>query len=83
MPLDMEVGLGQGHIVLDGDPVPPKGHSPFFNFRPMFTVAEQSPISALVAQLTAKSRYTSLHFTTGRLSPLSKLPLPMSNLDRI
>ena len=23
-----EVGLGQGHIVLDGDPSPPKGHSP-------------------------------------------------------
>jgi len=23
MPLDMEVGLGPGHIVLDGDPAPP------------------------------------------------------------
>ena len=30
MPLDTEVGLGQGDIVLDGDPAPPpkkKGHS--------------------------------------------------------
>jgi len=28
MPLGMEVGLGPGHIVLDGDPAPPsKGHS--------------------------------------------------------
>jgi len=29
MPLGMEVGLGPGHTVLDGDPVPPskKGHS--------------------------------------------------------
>ena len=27
----MEVGLGLGHIVLDGDPAPPKkGHSPQF-----------------------------------------------------
>jgi len=29
MPLRMEVDLGPDHIVLDGDPVPPKmGHSP-------------------------------------------------------
>jgi len=28
-PLGMEVGLGPGHTVLDGDPAPPKnGHSP-------------------------------------------------------
>jgi len=27
MPLGTEVGLGQGCIVLDGDPAPPKGHS--------------------------------------------------------
>ena len=24
MPLGMEVGIGPGHIVLDGDPAPPK-----------------------------------------------------------
>jgi len=28
MPLGMEVGLSPGHIVLDGDPAPPKGHTP-------------------------------------------------------
>ena len=30
LPLGMEVGIGPGHIVLDGDPTPPplKGHSP-------------------------------------------------------
>ena len=30
MKLGMQVGLGPGHIVLDGDPAPPspKGHSP-------------------------------------------------------
>jgi len=31
MPLGMKVGLGPGHIVLLGDPAPPKGHSPQFS----------------------------------------------------
>ena len=33
MPLGMEVGLGPGDIVLDGDPAPPKkgGHTPQFS----------------------------------------------------
>jgi len=34
MPLSMEAGFGPGHIVLDGDPPPPKrgqGHSPHFS----------------------------------------------------
>jgi len=30
MPLGMEVGLGPGHIVLDGNPAPSKWHSPQF-----------------------------------------------------
>jgi len=41
MPLGMEVGLGPGHTVLDGDPAPPskkKGLST--NFRPMSIVAK-------------------------------------------
>jgi len=28
MKLDTEVELGPGHIVLDGDAAPPKGHAP-------------------------------------------------------
>jgi len=41
MPLGMEVSLGPGHIVLDGDPGPPKrGYTP--NFRPMSIVAMQT-----------------------------------------
>ena len=41
MPLSMEVGLGTGHIVLDGDP-PTKGHSPpHANFRTMSVVAKR------------------------------------------
>jgi len=40
MPLDMEVGFGPGHIVLDGDPVPPKrGTVP--TFRPMLIVVKR------------------------------------------
>jgi len=33
MKLGMQVGLGPGHIVFDGDPAPPplKGHSPQFS----------------------------------------------------
>jgi len=36
MKLGMQVGLGPGHIVLDGDPAPPtpKGHSPLPIFGP-------------------------------------------------
>jgi len=41
MPLSVEVGLGPGQIVLDGDPAPtpPKGHSPP-NFRPISDVVK-------------------------------------------
>jgi len=42
MALGMEVGLGLGHIVLDGEPapLPKKGQSPL-NFRPIFNVANR------------------------------------------
>ena len=41
MPLDTEVGLGPGHVVLDGDPAtgPPKAEPP--NIRPMFVVVKR------------------------------------------
>ena len=40
MKLGVLVGLGPGHIVLGGDPAPPKkGHSP--NFRPISVVAKR------------------------------------------
>ena len=53
MPLGREVGLGQGHIVLDGDPVgtqPPTAAPPYF--RPMAIVAKRSPISATAELLS-------------------------------
>ena len=41
MKLDMQVGLGPGHIVLDGDPAPlPKNGAEPPNFRPMSIVAK-------------------------------------------
>jgi len=43
MPLGKEVGLGPGHIVLDGDPAPTTAAP---HFRPMPIVAKRSPISA-------------------------------------
>ena len=42
MKLGMQVGLGPGDIVLDGDPAPPpKKGSGAPNFRPMFIVAKR------------------------------------------
>jgi len=40
MALGIEVGLDPGHIVLDGDPVPPKGGTTF-NFRRMSVLAKR------------------------------------------
>jgi len=42
MALDMEVGLGPGHIVLDGEPapLPPKGDRPP-QFSALFIVAQR------------------------------------------
>jgi len=42
MKLDTLVGLGAGHIVLDGDPPPspPKRHSPLSGFRPISAVTK-------------------------------------------
>jgi len=38
MKLGTQVGLGSGHIVLDGDAAPTKGHSPYL--RSMSVVAK-------------------------------------------
>jgi len=50
MPLGMEVGLGPGDIVLDGDPAPlptERGTvAPTHTFWPMSIVAKRSPTSA-------------------------------------
>jgi len=52
MQLGTEVGLGPGHIVLDGDSATPaqKGGTPL-NFRPMSIAVKRSPISATAEHL--------------------------------
>jgi len=60
MPLDKEVGLSPGHIVLDGDSVgtqPPQ--QPLSIFRPMSIVAKRSPIST-TAELLFHFRHGSM-----------------------
>jgi len=54
MPLGTEVGLGPVHIVLDGNPAPPKkkGGIAAPTFRPMPIVAKRSPISATAELLS-------------------------------
>ena len=52
MPFGMEVGLGLGVFVLDGDPAPfRKRWARAPNFRPMSIVAKRSPISATAEHL--------------------------------
>ena len=56
MPLDMEVGLGPGNIVLDTDPPPPmEGGTDPATCRPMSTVAKRSPISATAELLLSQN----------------------------
>ena len=54
MPLGMEVGIGPGDFVLDGDlaPLPKKGSSPAVNFLPMSVVAKQ--LDGLRCQLVCR-----------------------------
>jgi len=55
MPLGVEVGLGPGDIVLDGDPPHPTERGTANpTFRPMSVVAKRSPISA-IAELSYSS----------------------------
>jgi len=52
MPLGMVVGLGQGDIVLDGDPtLPAERGTDAPTFRPMSIVAKRSPISGSAEHL--------------------------------
>jgi len=59
MPLGTEIGLGRGHIVLDGNPAPPiERGTAVLTFRPMTIVAKRPPIPAtaeLLLQLTFSS----------------------------
>ena len=72
MPVGIEVGLGPGDIVLDGDPAPPRqGAQKLPTFQPMSIVGKRSPISA-----TAKLWF-SYGFRTG--SPHNKKPVSIKH----
>jgi len=76
--LGMEVGLGPGHIVSDGDPAPPKrGTVP--NFRAMSIVAKRSPISATAEHLFRWCYHHELLTPTGA-GQLAITELTYSNL---
>jgi len=64
MKLGMEVGLGLGHIVLDGNPAPPteRGTELPPNFRPMCIVVKRSPISATGELFFPKVTITCIQF---------------------
>ena len=49
MPLGMEVGLGPGHIALDGVPAPPTERGTAAPHFSAFVVAKRSPISAMLS----------------------------------
>jgi len=91
MALGMEVGLGPGHIVLDGDsaPPPPKGaQSP--NFRPISIVAKRLDVSGYLClgdivldgvpappPLKGHSPQFSVHVRCGQTARWTKMPLGM------
>jgi len=84
MPLGTEVGLGPGHIVLDGDLAPPEWGTAAPHFLASVycgqTVAHLSNCWALVAQLTAESRYT---LQRAAPFPIKNCPFPLGDLDPI
>ena len=58
MPLGLEVGLGLGDIVLDGDPAPPTERcTTASTFRTISSVARRLPISAAAELLLLSSRH--------------------------
>jgi len=60
MPLGMELGCGRGHIVLSGDPAPPKrGTAP--NFRPMSIAAKWSPSQLLLSTFVSVPHIKTFH----------------------
>jgi len=85
MPLGKKVGLGPGHVVLDGDPVgtqPPTAAPP--HFRPMPIVTKRSPVS-VTAELLLKFKPSRSCCKTGMidgyvgLSEVLNFGAPMPN----
>jgi len=66
MPLGTKIGLQPGHIVLHGEPAPPKGEQPPFSAH--VYMAKRSPISATAEHLldvrTDRQTYRHAHRNT-------------------
>jgi len=62
MPLGKEVGLGSGHVVLDGDPMGSQAspQQPLPTFRPMSIVTKRSPILATAELLFSNVKCVAL-----------------------
>jgi len=80
MPLGMEVGLGPGDIVLDGDPASPtERRTTAPTFRPTFILAKQSSISATAELLLLTEetllRTGNLEDNSPRLKPFHPIQL--------
>jgi len=67
MPLGTEVGLGPGHVMLDGDPAPPRKGAHHPPPLPRLFVPERSPISA-----TAELVFSINNFTTENMITKTK-----------
>ena len=80
-PLGTEIDLGPSHIVLDGDPAPPrKGHSSPPLFGPCLYCGHGRPSQLLLSSCHTAHSTASIYFTMVRPPP-SKLPLPIGGLD--
>ena len=83
MKLDMQVGLGLGHIVLDGDPAPPrKGaqHPPLFGLCLLSIVAkhccmDKMPLGTPPERGTAAPAQFLVHVYCGQMAGWIRIPL--------
>ena len=78
MKLGMQVGLGPGHTVLNGDPTPPslKGHSPpTFGLYLLWQYCVWCGPSSTPLPTTGQSPQFSAHVCCGQMAGLIKMPL--------
>jgi len=85
MPLGTKVGLGTGHILLDGDPDRRQRDTP--NFRPIFILARRAPISATAERLlqlhSSRADWRHLANTIELAHPsVHSSPKPKRRIDR-